>query len=344
MSATKTPKKMILPAIVGLVLLVAMGYVVVGLLSSDKTETGRDAAEAAKAVAEAGSNAAEGTPEDLQRLLQEAKAANEKGQLVAPEGANAVELYLKVLEVDADNRLAKDALNELMPYATDRTDQYISEGNIPQAERALSLLRKADPSSSVILTTLAGKIENLKRIQASRESEQQAAILAQQQQALQRAQEQAGTTPPADSATPDPVTATPEPAAVRTERPTPASSTATTGTRPTPAPTNTPPPATAPAVPTPALENRNFQLARKVEASYPQRALRQRLEGWVELSFTITASGDVTDVKVVDSQPRREFDREAVRALSQWKFKPRLENGKAVSSVARQRLEFKLGG
>jgi periplasmic protein TonB len=336
MSATKSPNKMILPAIVGLVLLAAMGYVVVGLLSSDKTETGRDAADAAKAVAEAGNNVVEGTPEDLQRLLQEAKAANEKGQLVAPEGANAVELYLKVLEVDADNRLAKDALNELMPYATDRTDQYISEGNIPQAERALSLLRKADPSSSVILTTLAGKIENLKRIQASRESEQQAAILAQQQQALQRAQEQAGTTTPADTAA-----AAPEPTVVREERPTPA--TATTGARPA-QPAVTPPPATTPAVPAPALENRNFQLARKVEASYPQRALRQRLEGWVELSFTITANGDVTDVKVVDSQPRREFDREAIRALSQWKFKPRLENGKAVSSVARQRLEFKLGG
>ena len=110
----------------------------------------------------------------------------------------------------------------------------------------------------------------------------------------------------------------------------------------------TPKPTPPVAAPTPVVaaanaEDRNFQLTRKVEATYPQRALRQRIEGWVELTFTVTATGDVTDVVVVDSQPRREFDREAVRALGQWKFKPRITNGKPVSASARQRLEFKLG-
>ena len=44
------------------------------------------------------------------------------------------------------------------------------------------------------------------------------------------------------------------------------------------------------------------------------------------MSFTITANGDVANVAVVDAKPRREFDREAIRALSQWKFTPRIEN------------------
>jgi protein TonB len=81
-----------------------------------------------------------------------------------------------------------------------------------------------------------------------------------------------------------------------------------------------------------------------VDPNYPQRALRQRMEGWVELQFTITANGDVTQVSVVNAQPKREFDREAIRALQQWKFRPRIENGKAVPANARQRLEFRLGG
>ena len=327
MATSQNKQKLLLPIVVGVVLLIAAGYVVMGLLSGEKEEAGRDAAEAALAVASAGTTPAPTTPEDIARVLDEAKAANEKGQLVAPEGANAIELYLRVLAADPENRLARDALNELMPYATDRTDQYITEGNIPQAERALELLRKADPSSSVILTTLAGKIENLRRIQASRETEQQALLAEQQRLAQQRAQAaQVQSTATETAATPQP---TPEPVAP------PPTTVATTQPQP-----DAPPP--RPAT-TPVLENRNFQLTRKVEASYPQRALRQRLEGWVELSFEITTTGDVTNVKVVDSLPRREFDREAVRALSQWKFRPRIENGKAVSSTARQRLEFKLG-
>lgn len=330
MSATNpSSKKYLLPIIVGVVFLAAAGYIVMGLVSTEDVAAQNDAAAGVEAVAQAGASDTQATPEDLQRILAEAKDANEKAQLVSPEGANAVELYLKALDIDAENRIAKDALNEIMPYAIDRADQYISEGNIPQAERALMLLRKADPSSSVILTTLAGKIENLKRIQSSRDAEQQALVLAQQQQAQQRAQEQAGTAtetpalPPVTEAPAEPITRPSQPVA----------------RVPKPAVTTTPPP----PVTAPTSDDRNFQLTRKVEATYPQRALRQRIQGWVELTFTVTANGDVNDIKVIDSQPRREFDREATRALSQWKFKPRITNGKPVAASARQRLEFKLG-
>ncbi len=329
MSSTQSSsKKFLLPIIVGVVFLAAAGYIVMGLVSKEDVTAQNDAAAGVQAVAQAGASGAQATPEDLQRILAEAKDANEKAQLVSPEGANAVELYLKALEIDSENRIAKDALNEIMPYAIDRADQYISEGNIPQAERALMLLRKADPSSSVILTTLAGKIENLKRVQSSRDAEQQALVLAQQRQAQQRAQEQAGTAAPVAP----PVAETPAAPVIKPAAPIP------TTPRPTP-PVAAPTPVAAAA----SAEDRNFQLTRKVEATYPQRALRQRIEGWVELTFTVTAAGDVTDVVVVDSQPRREFDREAARALGQWKFKPRITNGKPVSASARQRLEFKLG-
>ena len=331
MSATNSSsKKFVLPVIVGVVFLAAAAYIVMGLVSKEDVTAQNDAATVAQSVAKAGASDAPATPEDLQRILADAKDANEKAQYVSPEGANAVELYLKALEIDPENRIARDALNEIMPYAIDRADQFISDGNIPQAERALLLLRKADPSSSVILTTLAGKIENLKRIQSSRDAEQQALVLAQQQQAQQRAQEQAGTTAPAE---PTPPVETPTTPVAKPAQP--VASVPKPRTQPVAAP-----PVVAPS---PSSDDRNFQLTRKVEASYPQRALRQRIEGWVELTFTVTANGDVSDIKVIDSQPRREFDREATRALSQWKFKPRIANGKPVAASARQRLEFKLG-
>jgi periplasmic protein TonB len=336
MSATKSRKNMILPAIVGLVLLAALVYFIVGLFSSKTVVQTDDSADSARAVAEGGMGSERSTPDDLARILAEARAAAEKTQLVSPEGSNAIELYLKALEIDPNNKIAKEALNESMPYAIDRTDQYISDGDIPQAERALALLRRADPSSSVILTTLAGKIENLRRVQAARDSNEQAATAALQQQQLLRAQEQAAAATTAEPAVTEPATATPATA--------PARPATTTAAEPAPRPAPPPVAAVPKPIPAPGAEDRNFQLTRKVEASYPQKALRQRLEGWVELSFTVTTSGDVGDVKVIDSQPRREFDREAIRALSQWKFKPRIENGKPVAASARQRLEFKLGG
>ena len=334
-------KNMALPIILGVILLAAAGFFLKGFLTSDPTpETSAEetldsdtASGVANVTSQSGSSAVSANT-DIASLLAEAKAARDKGQYIDPEGANEVELYLRVLELDANNRGAQDALLEVIPYAQDRVDQYISEGNIPQAERSLALMRRADPNA-VFLTSLAGRLEMQKRLQASREAEQIAAQQAQQQLAQSRAQqaqtEATTTATPAPTTTetaptPAPVAATPRPAAT------------------TPAPTiaaTTPAPSVAAQT---APEARNFQLLKKVDPVYPQRALRQRMEGWVELSFTVTANGGVTGVEVVNAQPKREFDREAIRALQQWKFKPRIENGKAVQASARQRLEFRLGG
>ena len=43
------------------------------------------------------------------------------------------------------------------------------------------------------------------------------------------------------------------------------------------------------------------------------------------------------------SQPTRIFDREAIAAVQRAKFQPKIENGQAVASTLRRRIEFKLG-
>ncbi len=336
-------KNMALPIVLGVILLAAAGFFLKGFLTGDpepeavtEDPADSDAASGIANVTSRSGSSAVSSNTDVESLLAEAKAARDKGQYIDPEGANEVELYLRVLELDANNRSAQDALLEVIPYAQDRVDQYISEGNIPQADRALALMRRADPNA-VFLTSLAGRLETQKRLQASREAEQSAALLAQQQLAQSRAQQAQADANETTAA------ATPAPAVAETPAPAP------TAASPRPA-AATPAPTIAAATPTPSVaaqsapEARNFQLIKKVDPSYPQRALRQRMEGWVELSFTVTVNGDVTGVEVVNAQPKREFDREAIRALQQWKFKPRIENGKAVQASARQRLEFRLGG
>lgn len=80
----------------------------------------------------------------------------------------------------------------------------------------------------------------------------------------------------------------------------------------------------------------------KVEPDYPRKAARQGIEGWVKLEFTVLEDGSVTDIKVVDAEPRRVFNKSAKRAIKRWKFKPRVVNGKALKQKAVQVIEFKL--
>ncbi|MEO1595322.1 MAG: TonB family protein [Pseudomonadota bacterium] len=81
-----------------------------------------------------------------------------------------------------------------------------------------------------------------------------------------------------------------------------------------------------------------------IQPQYPREAALEGLEGWVELEFTIEADGSVSEVSVVNSQPRRIFDRNAQRALYKWKFKPRVVDGQAIARRARITLDFSLGG
>ncbi|MCV2885723.1 TonB family protein [Aestuariibacter sp. AA17] len=68
----------------------------------------------------------------------------------------------------------------------------------------------------------------------------------------------------------------------------------------------------------------------RVGPKYPPDAARNGLEGWVKLSFSINTDGTVINVNIIDAEPARIFNREAKRALSKWKYKPQLIDGKPV--------------
>jgi protein TonB len=78
--------------------------------------------------------------------------------------------------------------------------------------------------------------------------------------------------------------------------------------------------------------------------TYPAEAVRSRKDGWVQVEFTVDASGNVTDAKVANADPPRLFNTAALDAVRRWSFKPRMENGKAVEERMSRRIEFKLGG
>lgn len=89
-------------------------------------------------------------------------------------------------------------------------------------------------------------------------------------------------------------------------------------------------------------ENSEVIALLRVEPDYPRKAAIQGVEGWVKLRFTVLEDGSVTDIVVIDSKPRRVFEKSAIRALKRWKFKPRVVNGKAVKQRAIQKIVFEL--
>lgn len=79
-----------------------------------------------------------------------------------------------------------------------------------------------------------------------------------------------------------------------------------------------------------------------IRPMYPQEAAMDGTEGWVKIEFTITEVGTVKDPKVIDAKPKRIFNREAIRAILKWKFKPRVVDGVAVERRATQVIDFNL--
>jgi TonB family protein len=64
-----------------------------------------------------------------------------------------------------------------------------------------------------------------------------------------------------------------------------------------------------------------------VEPTYPSEARNQGIEGWVQVSFTITESGDVKDVFLIDSEPPEIFDQVSIEAAAQFTFEPYVTRG-----------------
>lgn len=79
-----------------------------------------------------------------------------------------------------------------------------------------------------------------------------------------------------------------------------------------------------------------------IRPMYPREAAIGGIEGWVKVEFTITPTGTVEDAEVIDANPGRIFNREAIRAIMKWKFKPRVVDGVAVSRRATQIIDFSL--
>ena len=81
----------------------------------------------------------------------------------------------------------------------------------------------------------------------------------------------------------------------------------------------------------------------RINPQYPVKAQMHGTEGVVVLQFSITPAGTVTDIKVLSANPPGIFERAAIRALRKWKYRPLIEDGKAVKQTNQTtQINFKM--
>lgn len=259
--------------------------------------------------------------------LTRASRALDERRLLSPPGDNAVEYYLRALELAPQEHTARQALLELIPQATLVVESSIVSGDLDAAERQMSLVAKMG-GSELRLNPLRAQLLDARAALAEREALAAAPAVNEPSAAPPPTRPTAVATPAARE--PTRVVANVQPPAESGQTATPAAA---------PEPTM-PATATAPAAASPTVvEPRQVT---DVRPAYPNAAKQRKLEGWVELELAIGADGAVESVVVVSSDPPRVFDREAIRAAQRWRFEPRRVNGTAEAARVRKRLSFKL--
>ncbi len=252
---------------------------------------------------------------DNSELLRLAAQALRAQRLYAPVGDNAVEFYLAARARRPDDAAIQTVLTELQPYLLIATEQALERRDGIEAGRLFELLRRLDPQAPALPRLQAG----LAALPAAAESVQGAATETVPEPGtisfapMPGRAVTAGSAPAASSTAsmpaPRPITqdhAPPPP--VMPERPRPDEIV------PVPASTamTSPPPRVA-AVPAP-------RLLQDAQPRYPLPALRNRLEGEVDLAFVIRPDGSVGDVRLTAAQPQGVFDAAALAVASRWRF------------------------
>jgi bla regulator protein BlaR1 len=81
-------------------------------------------------------------------------------------------------------------------------------------------------------------------------------------------------------------------------------------------------PVASDAIPTSAASTAPLSPLHIVQPIYPPQAMATRIEGKVQLEFSVNADGSVTDIRTVTASPPNVFDAAAQTALRGWRFEP----------------------
>ncbi|MBO9717673.1 MAG: energy transducer TonB [Pseudoxanthomonas sp.] len=223
-------------------------------------------------------------------------------RLFAPAGDNAFEYFLALHERAPADAAASTALVQLQPYLVMGIERALAADAAGEARRLLGLLARADAHAAALprLHGLLAEVDAREVAEAARTATPVAAAPVASAPAPAR---------PVIAAPPTQIAPAPaSPAAVPVTAPVAVTAAVTPAeTRPLPASAA----AAGPALP---------RLLVDVPPRYPLPALRKRIEGQVEVAFSVLPDGSVRDVRLVDAQPAGLFDASTLAVAQRWRF------------------------
>jgi protein TonB len=80
----------------------------------------------------------------------------------------------------------------------------------------------------------------------------------------------------------------------------------------------------------------------RIAPQYPQKALRDGIEGEVTLEITVGPDGSVKDARVKSAKPRGVFESVAVTAAFKGRFRPKVVDGKPMETTGTYTVKFAL--
>lgn len=86
-----------------------------------------------------------------------------------------------------------------------------------------------------------------------------------------------------------------------------------------------------------SADNRGLIPLVRVQCEPPRKARMEGIKGQITLRYDVNTNGMVENVQVVNSNPPRVFDLNCIKALNQWRFKPKMVDGKAMAVRGNQR-------
>ena len=254
----------------------------------------------------------------VDQLRDAAGQALRQQRLYAPEGDNAMEYYLALREKEPSDPAVSSALTDLMPYILIATEQSIGREDIVEAKRLYALMEKTDDTAPALprLKAAIATAETAAVARAEAEkADAAAAAVRQAELEKQRIADQQTQQKAAAEAFAQQQEAERRAAAARQ-----AATQRAAAQRPEPAATT---PAPAPVTPAPAPRVANtLRPISTPGPDYPREAQRRRRAGSVEVEFPVDVDGSVSNARVVNADPPRVFDREALQAVNRWRFQP----------------------
>jgi outer membrane biosynthesis protein TonB len=83
-----------------------------------------------------------------------------------------------------------------------------------------------------------------------------------------------------------------------------------------------------------------LQLERYVEPEFPAAFAGQGIEGWVDVKLAIAADGSIRSVELIDTNLPPDFLPPSRAAALQWRFKPFVWSGIAMTPSTTVRLTY----